>query len=319
MKLIKFLIYILITVFLVVILNIIIPSTGDSEKQKIDSLFANKDKIESVTLGRSHAASIDYTCWDLKGVNFALGGRDLASINYQMEYFIENFPKIKEILISISYSSLYYDNESLAHGNLNDARKSLYYSIPIFSVIDNHDINNFVFGKFFPFMQADHGYAFFKNYSSKNKPFINNSVHETDVAFIDSVQMIQNSLSQANLHSIDRKTAESYNPNVVQKNISYLKNIIVNAKKNKINLIFFTPPYHYLYTKNFPQKDIIEMKNVMKDLTMEYKTIYIDYSIDSILSMSNKFYHNADHMNGVGRQMFTKSLFSKLKQLNIKK
>jgi hypothetical protein len=313
----RFLIFIALVAFLISILNKHIPSTGDSEKIKVDSLLLYKNKIESIVLGRSHAASLDYSHWDVYGMNFALGGRDLAGIDYQVTYILNNLPNLKEILISISYSTMYFDNESLAHGNLNDARKSLYYSTPTYSIIDNHDLNNYFFGKFLPFIQADHGYALFK------KAFTNNIHERTDKIdwnnhYMDSLLIIKSSKNQASLHSIDRKISETYNSNVITKNRDYLIDIINKTKKEKINCVFFTPPYYKDYTNYFPVKDIYEMKTIMNELVLEYNIVYLDFSTDSIISNNYKYYHNADHLNNEGKRIFTLDLLNKLKDLNIK-
>ena len=209
----KFLLFIVIITSMIALLNKYIPSETNEEKMKVNFLLSHQNEIESVTLGRSHAASLVYSYWDMEGVNFALGGRDLAGIDYQITYFLNHLPNIKEVLISISYSTMTLDDESLAQGNLNDARKSLYYSIPSYSIIDNHDINNYVFGKFLPFIQADHGYDLLKRVFSKHHPaneWIGNF-------YMDSLQISLTAKQQADIHIRDRKIVEAYNPAVIAK------------------------------------------------------------------------------------------------------
>jgi|TARA_B110000240_G_C13509313_1_gene458250 hypothetical protein len=312
----KILIFITIIVFFISTLNKHIPSTGDLEKIKVDSLILNKNKIKSVVLGRSHAASLDYLHWDIHGINFALGGRDLAGIDYQLGFFLDNLPEIKEILISISYSTMYYDNESLSLGNLNDVRKSLYYSIPSYSIIDYKDLNNYVYGKYFPFIQADHGYKLFKKvYSNTMEKKEKIDLNED---YMDSLLIIKSSKDQAILHSSDRKIAEAYNSNVITKNKEYLIDIIHKTKRKKINLIFFTPPYYKNYTDFFPKNDMQEMKKIMNELAVKYSITYLDFSTDSIISNNYKYFQNADHMNNHGKRIFTKKLLKKIKDLNIR-
>jgi hypothetical protein len=314
-KLLKFILFVAIIVLIVIILNRYVPSAGITEKIKVDSLILNQNKIESVTLGRSHAASLNYAYWDMKGINFALGGRDIAGIDYQVDYIVHKLPYIREILISISYSSLYFDNEALSHGNLNDARKALYYSIPSGKLIDRHDINNYVFGKFFPFIQADHGYSLIKQRSLNVMSIINDNWSDT---YMDSVQITQSAKKQAYMHSKDRKIAEAYNPLVVEKNTNYLINIVNKAQEHGIHLIFFTSPYYRDYTTHTPEKDILEMKNIMYSLADKYNVVYMDFSQDTLISNNNEYYFNADHLNGDGKRLFTQRLLMKLKEMKIK-
>ena len=316
--LVKFLLFFVIILTIVINLNNIVPCKSQSEKIRIDSLISVLDSVESITLGRSHAGSLDYDYWGKYGFNLALGGRDFASIKYLIEFIEPKANKLNELIIFISYSSFYFDNTAISKGNLNDARKALYYSIPSIELIDKSDISNFVFGKFLPFIQADHGYSLLKQNLLSNyadKIFIEKNWAE---GYMDSLEIVQSAIKQVRIHSGDRYTAESYTSNIIEKNKSILIDIIEFVNNQSVELIFVTPSYHNSYTEMFPQKDISEMKSIMMSLANQYDVEYIDLSNDSTLSGNNIYYHNADHMNNLGKKLFTLRLQSLLNANNKK-
>ncbi len=298
---------------IVILLNNVIPTKSQIEKDRIDSLLTKTRNIESLTFGRSHAASLDYRFWAKNGFNLALGGRDFASINYLLHYLVPKTPKLSEVIIFVSYSSFYFDNTALAKGNLNDARKALYYSIPSIDLISNSDISNYVFGKVFPFIQADHGYSLLKKYLSSNSKMPTVTEKNRNSSFMDSVEIIASAKKQADRHSFDRYTAESYTPDIVDKNKEILVRIVDYLQSENIEVVFVTSAYYKSYTEMFPPNDIYEMKNIMNSISYNYNVDYIDMSNDSVLSGNNIYYHNADHLNEKGREVFTNRLKLKMK------
>jgi len=308
---IKIVILISLVSIIVTILNIIVPNISDEEKLKIKEIIKNKNKVRSITFGRSHAASLDYKYYNKQGYNLALGGRDFASIYYQIKYLIPKLDSLEEVIIFITYSSFYFDNEAMSRGNLNDARKSLYYSIPSYAIINKKDVSNYFFGKFLPFIQADHGYSLLKkNIDNENIGLWKNWAEN----YMDSLELIKSGKKQADVHSSDRVLSESYLPNVVDYNINILNSIIDYLVKNNIRCILVTSPYYYTYTKEFPQKDIKQMYSIINGLKDKFNIEYYDFSSDKDFKNNCRLFHNADHLNNIGKKLFTEKLINKINQ-----
>lgn len=309
----KTLIYLIIVAGIITILNKTVPNSGYSEKVKIDSILKNKDEIMSLTFGRSHASALDYFYWNKSGVNMALGGRDIVSIEYLLDFFVSELNNLDEVIIFISYSSLYYDNTSLSKGNLNDARKTLYYATPSFRFISKNDINNFIFGKYLPFIQSRHGWRFIKQYlqTDDTASSVLSWQNWNDI-YMSKTDMHKSSEIQASIHSRDRQLSLNYNKNIIFENSNTLRRICELSKENNIRLVFVTSPYYYEYTVNFPKSDIDEMKSIIYEISKEYSVEYYDFSVDSLLIHDNLLYHNADHLNNRGKELFTKKLLEKI-------
>ncbi|MFS2187006.1 hypothetical protein ACCC92_10030 [Mucilaginibacter sp. Mucisp84] len=316
--LIKAIIYFAIVIGICQFLNFTFPAPDIvTEREWVKNLMSQKDSLRSLTFGRSHGVALHYDHWDVKGQNLSLGGEDIASIKYSLEYFAPQMKNLKEVLICISYSSLYFDNEALSNGNLNDARKALYASIPSYKLVSPKDYNNMVFGKMFAFMHADYGFGAIKNIVIGKKEFEEDPI--TKAAPFDSVKIIKSAPVQAHNHSQDKTLALEYNPNIRTQYVSDLKDIITFLKARNIKCILFTPPYYKDYTNLYPQADIEETEHFMEEICNETGAAYYNFSRYEPMANNIRLYANADHVNRAGGDEFT-ILFNKIlrnKTLNI--
>jgi len=305
---IKFIFYTVIVCCICQLLNFLFPSDSIVfQRTLVDKIIQKKDSIKSLTFGRSHGTSIDYNYWDYNGVNFSMGGEDIASIKYEVEYAVPKLENLNEILICISYSSLYFDNEALSHGNLNDARKAVYASIPSLKLISPNDYNNLVFGKMFAFMHAEYGFKELTNFIKPKKGFAINNVQKPLV--LDSLEILKSARNQAFDHSRDKVSALEYNPQILKQYSDYLTEIAFYLKSKKIKCVFFSAPYYRDYTNLYPKADINETESVIKGICIKTGSPY--YNFSRLTSMANniRLFANADHLNANGHKQFSK-LFS---------
>lgn len=297
----KCFLYIAILAIVVLSLNLIVPNPYKKERQKIEDIIEYPSKYKSFAFGRSHAASLNYDYYKKKGLNFALGGRDLASIEYMIQYLIPRCDSLEEIFIFVSYTSLYFDNTAMSAGNLNDARKELYYTIPTSYPIDYTDINNFIFGKILTFVQADHGQKMLK----KN---INEDEEKGEYKILSKREMIKSGKDQARRDILDKENSLLYNNKIVRDNSLRLKNIISFCKQNKVNVYLIQAPYYHTYNDFVPEDIIYEVDSVVRDISSSMKVPYYDFSNDERFKYSILLFQNSDHLNSEGKKEFTKLL-----------
>ncbi|MCC8409605.1 hypothetical protein LJ707_11755 [Mucilaginibacter sp. UR6-1] len=299
-------IYLVTVVVICELLSFIVPAESVTvQKNMINAVYLRRDKIESLAFGRSHGGSLDYNIWDKTGKNLSMGGQDIASIKYSLDYLSPELPHLKEVLICISYSSLYFDNEALSNGNLNDARKGLYAAIPSYTLISANDYNNMVFGKLFAFIQADYGFRkLVKALKDKEEKKASKQVSHI---VVDTAKILQSGKIDAFDHSKDKKLALQYNPQIREQYLAYLKQIATELKAKKIKCIFYTPPFYKAYTDNYPPKDIEETEKVMAELCKQTGTTYYDFSAYKKMADNIALYSNADHLNEDGKEEFTQA------------
>ena len=291
---------------IIVVLNKVVPNPYNGQRDQVKQVLDHPNKWKSLTFGRSHAYSLNYDYYDKPGMNFALGGRDLASIEYLLDHFLPVCDSLEEVVLFISYTSLYFDNTAMSSGNLNDARKALYYSVPSMRPINLGDINNFIFGKFFTFIQADHGWQMIKDAMSRH---VENSIESASTGNLLTEDEMEESGEKQSLRDIlDRRNATSYNPYVNKDNEKVLRSIVTKCKANHIRVRMIQAPYFHTYVERVPLDMIEEIVEVVKKISNDYKIEYNDYSCDSAFTNNLSFFSNADHLNKEGQKAFTSLL-----------
>ena len=299
----KALLYVMMMTFIIVVLNHIVPNPYEGQREKVADVAEHPSQYKSLTFGRSHAGSLDYDYYRLSGVNYSLGGRDLASIEYMCDYLLPKCDSLQEIIIFISYTSLYFDNTAMSQGNLNDARKALYYSVPLMRPVDMGDINNFIFGKFFTFIQADHGWSLIKNTSAGTVEMANE--HAKEGGALSEEEMVSSGEKQSTRDILDRRTASRYNPNVAIDNEDRLRNIITKCQKYGVRVKLVQAPYYFTYVERVPKDMIMEVNDVVSRVSTDFNIPYFDFSNDEHFSHDISLWSNSDHLNMEGKKKFT--------------
>ena len=291
---------------IIVVLNNVVPNPYKGQRDQVMHVLDHPKEWKSLTFGRSHAYSMNYDFYDKPGMNFALGGRDLASIEYLLDHFLPVCDSLEEVILFISYTSLYFDNTAMSSGNLNDARKALYYSVPSMRPINLGDINNFIFGKFFTFIQADHGWQMIKDAMSGHND--NSSEFAETSTLLTEEEMVKSGEKQSTRDIIDCRNAILYNSNVSSDNEQTLRSIVAKCQANHIRVRMIQAPYFHTYVERVPQDMIEEIDGVVRNIANEYKIEYNDYSCDSAFTNNLSFFSNADHLNKEGQEAFTSLL-----------
>lgn len=296
-------IFLVVMTAIIVVLNRVVPNPYTGQREQVMSVLNHPNEWQSLTFGRSHAYSLDYKYYDKKGVNLALGGRDLASIEYLLDQFLPVCDSLEEVILFISYTSLYFDNTAMSSGNLNDARKALYYSVPSMRPINIGDINNFIFGKFFTFIQADHGWKMIKDAMSGHieQP----KVFAEEGSYLTEEEMELSGEKQSARDKLDKSSALRYNPNVVRDNDNCLRRIISKCQSKKVKVIMVQAPYYHSYTERVPKKIINEVDSVIFSVANDCSIDYFDFSTDQRFSHNITLFSNSDHLNEEGEREFT--------------
>ncbi len=104
------------------------------------------------------------------------------------------------------------------------------------------------------------------------------------------------------------------------KNVSYLKDIIVDAKESGYVPILVTTPYYQDYNQNFESEWLSEnYYQFIDSISTTYNIPYINYNNDIVFCSNQTLFKNADHLNSKGRSAFSAILFKDLLQLGILK
>ncbi|HSR19163.1 MAG TPA: hypothetical protein VLM39_13800, partial [Ignavibacteriaceae bacterium] len=93
--------------------------------------------------------------------------------------------------------------------------------------------------------------------------------------------------------------------------INYLKDLIHECKRKKIEIILVHAPLYYELLQLIPQQDLFIQQ--VTELASKNAIQFWDYSQDSV-SFSKEYFYNSQHLNISGAEIFSEHLAKDLKQ-----
>ena len=273
-----------------------------------NEIFSKKDSLVALNFGNSHTCAINFKSLNLygKGVGYG-GGGDLSEIKYQLEYIVPKLPNLKYVFITMSYFQPYTNNLAASNGDMVDTRIANYYAIPpsFNYIIKQKDFKNYIASKIIPFISE--------------KALIDRNIIDklTAMNILDKAPDIKNIwipdttkiMAKVIAHQLlyHEKTLR-YLPNVLSFNLDIACDIAHYLYSRNIKLIFYTPPYYYLYTKYYQKKYLADHKKFMGDLMAKTSITYFNLSTDSSFIYNPFLFNDQDHLNEAGAILFSEKL-----------
>jgi hypothetical protein len=277
------------------LLEIFLRTMGTSYKIKEQQLLQSHKNIQVLILGNSHAAyGIDPAKFSNPAFNLAQVSQSLYYDRRITEKYIDEMKKLKYVLISIDFHSLYFSDEGYRNMwtyygyGVNPEWKVpvlpwCSYAIgyqPKFSI---EFLKRFFSGK----------YANFKALDVETGVDLSRPIRNGFFAYKDSTDLQESSL---------KKRAEEFNQIVRHKEerisaIKDLETFITNLQARGITPILVTlpcyGPYRELLDKNVQAQNEIDIRY----LSEKYKIGHWDYFA---LDLQPDYFFNCDHLNGKG-------------------
>lgn len=288
----------------------------DDEKYLIHKFLNNKENIEAIAIGTSHAWAINFKALGINGIGLGTGGRDLQECRYILEFLLsQENNAIERVFISYSYFSLYQDPRGKSD-SITDTRVFMYNNIPSWKMLPG-DYKNFIVGKFFPFIQSDHWRSIAIRQAKKVMRLKAKLTSETAEAGNSEPSARQDRKKIplkkirariAEQHGIHERAKVKKEYDIKAHNLKVLRGIIKMLKAEGIEVVFFTPPYYYKYTELYNDSYVKEMKGEMKDLVRNRGVTYLDYSTNEDFIYDPGLFQDADHINFEATKLLAKKI-----------
>ena len=250
------------------------------------------DNLEIVNVGSSHGLyAFDYSQSSLRGFNFALNSQNLF-YDFQLlkQYQNHMIRGTTIVLISVSFFSLSFD---LADAELMK-RDQRYYRILDTGLIEGSTPENLLRFKLLPVLSA--GSMLIRIFQDKPADtFLELSTNRLDYGEleVEAKETAVRHLSYIEMNGFDR-------------GISLLKEIIVFCQQLELKPVLITTPFTEYYTKYFPESVLDEFYRVVYSIANEFTIPYFDYSRDPYFWKSPELFIDDDHLNSIGRIIYTK-------------
>lgn len=290
-----------------VLMEIYIRSIPNEFTVKKDYMDRNAAQIETLILGNSHTLNgINPAYLDSRAYNLAFAGQPLKYDLQLLLHYDKQLINLKNIIIPISYFSLYNNLESSPTSKF----RIKYYKIN-FGLLQNEDI---LYNLEMTSVKLPQNISTIKKHWS-------GSSEEDEVLPGRLEEYLGWATRDQTIEKIDTEGKERVGvhekgyirSSELESNIRYISNIIAFAERHKCNVYFITTPHYASYYQNITTGSMTQTKHIMDSICSQTYTTavrYIDMFQDNRFIKSD--FVNSDHLNTKGAEKLTQILNKQL-------
>ncbi len=300
----KFLLEITILVFLLLSVMYLLD-TGEKSPGAMRFEKISK-KLDIVTLGNSHGGGYKFGSLKLRGGVFNRAGNTIYYDLQNYKYLKTHLSDSAIIILPISFFSFGLEENRVDRGTINPFVNEFYEYLPSTSILGysikkdlSLRINRIQKKVEFPEIID-------KKKKKKKKP--KKKKNPVEPTIDQKIKALNKSAKSASKH---HKKIFGFGES--SRNITYLSELISDAQKNGFRPVLITTPYYQAYNDSYDSAWLKEnYYRHIDSISTAYKTIYIDYSHDSIFSSDPHNFKNSDHLSAIGKKKFSEVLFRDL-------
>jgi hypothetical protein len=299
-------------------------------EHNLASLKAKNDEIQAITLGSSHADSIDYSAMGIDGQSLALAAADLFEIEKTVSSLDHKLPRLNTVIITISYYTFNWDTAS--DPRLRPRRIGFYSEIPVWSPVSG-DWSSFLMGKLDAYthvlrvVRSDNWKDVWPELLAGTPaadPFPYDGVRTAsawgECSHYTEEQLIDHAVQVAGNNVATSQQMAAAHPGLEQDSYAALARTIEHLQSRGIRVVLYTPAYYDRYTADFSEQGsaIIEgMKQDVGKLQDTYGVEYYDFSIDPEITTQPDLFSNSDHVNECGSRVVSKKLRERMDEKSV--
>ena len=272
-----------------------------SHYRSIEGLYRYEDMpddLELINFGSSHAEyGIDYSVSPnvYNSFNFALSSQALEMDNALLKTYAAHLKEGCVVLITISTFSLYFDAESLIEGQYGR-----YYRILPYRLIPGSNVGDWMQYRAFPIVSSQKNV--FQAFAPRSEP-----VHILPLAPTEKSYFVERGIERANGHKEYLQDGKS------ERQINALKEMIDLCYENGWEPVLISTPVTFYYDTVFSEGEKEQISGDLQELMKCYPSLqYFDYGRHPSFYTDPEMFIDADHLNQMGREVFSKILFSDL-------
>lgn len=275
--------------------------------QGTDRLAHVPGGLHVVNLGSSHGQwAFDYgAAGEQHGFNLALDSQDFYYDYQVLKHFRDRLAPGCVVLIPVSYFSFGFDEQK---AGLNyDYR---YYGILPYSDIRARSGLDYLKYRWCPVL-----------FSGTSVRWLVRDEPPNDHPF---KLLAKNKYSADSLKSVGRRRAEEHLALVRQPkavfdyNTLYLEKLVAYCQQQGLKPVLVTTPYTSYYFSHFSQAFLNDFHARVAKVQERYGVPYLNYSHDKSYWSDLALFVDSDHLNVVGRKLFTRAVLDRLEAMGIR-
>jgi hypothetical protein len=305
----RFLLFALPLILILVGFELFLRKMDTSYKVKREQIKSAGREAEVLIVGNSHAARIDPREFSLDAFNLAQVNQSLYFDRRITSKYIDQFRKLRYVLISVDFHSLYFSDE----GNRNiwsyygygiDYKNSLSFPVKV-SYLAGYKAK---FLAEFLKRRLTGKYKVIRGLEVEEAADLSQPIVKGFVPYTDT----------SNLSEQYTRERAAYFNHIVQTSserkeiLADLEGFITDLKARKIIPVFITLPCYAPYRKLLDKKIQEQNRTDILTLSRKYGIPYLDYFT---MQLSPDCYLNCDHLNRKGSLVVSDSLSNDLERL----
>ena len=296
---------------------------GSARNRQVQGVLKVAQGVEVLVLGNSNANCVDPGLLKPPTVRLNFNGADLFAADYQARCLRDRLPRLKAVLVSVSYFSFSWDNAALTDQQGNhpqaDLRRWLYATYPCWAMIPG-DYGNYLQGKLWGLLSHDNWESLLGRglnlFPSLGPPVAR---AEDERGMEDAEARPPGSAGPAGRlawharvrsQAIEREMRGmlAQEPDLPQRTLQCLLGLSRFLKQGGVRPVYFTPPYYRDFSRAFDQGQQSLMRRSMARVVAETGAEYHDLSHDPAYVGQPGLFKNSDHLNDQGSRLFTAQL-----------
>ena len=304
----RILLFLLPPVIIILCADIFLRSQNNMYKEKYNGALENKDSIEILILGNSHATyGVDPTVLNKYAYNIANVNQSIYFDKRITLPLMKDLTKLKYVLISVDFHSLYFSSQGIRdiwsyYGNGIKYKDKDYLLA---------DISPSIFGYTPKVAVSLIKKRILRAIKYRDEKVIDFDV-EKGINLKDTIKkgFVSFESTKENSFTVDefRKKAEGYNGMIKNDKIrdevvKDLEDFIQKLIANGVTPILFTSPVYKDYYTFLDSTAIRENETLLMKISKKYNIKYWDFSNLSVMTKDD--FYNSDHLNKKGAAKFS--------------
>ncbi len=277
-----------------------IPNRFNKKKTYLEY---NLNKIEILNLGSSHGLyDINPSCFSAHGFNLAIESQSLYYDKRILFKYIDKMPKLKIVIITISYPTFLAENLTTE----NDLDRDFFY-LHYFN-IENPNLPLLDIRRFS--ITSIYSYSELVNIVRLGfKIDIDSNMEKSGFSHFDNFNPLKY-ISDSSGKKHVREQEKSFDSSKLQYIVNDFEDILKELKKRNINIVVLTTPVFHTYS-DYCNNNYLELKkNILFEKQKTYKYYIYDYFTDNRFTIED--FMDNDHLKISGATKFSKIIDSEI-------
>ena len=287
--------------------------------RRMEIFRERREEVEVVAVGNSHSLAIDFGVLGMPGFHLWQSGNDVFETAYFALHAAPQAPRLRYVLVSVSFASLRLDNTAVVSLDQTGRRREMYARTRSLRWIPG-DGRHFVAGKVAPVVRPDHWLGVVARALGMQAEAVRVG-RDGAIPMIPRPLPSPDSLTRhaaARLAQSAALTGESLRrtPDLVARTTAELDRLARTLAKRGVQVVLYTPPYFHAFVDGQDPAMVEEARRELEAFERRHaNAVWLDYSTHPEFTHRPEYLRDSDHLNAAGARVFSALLRECLRAL----